>query len=104
MATSEMGQGEGTLSKGAAMVGQARADLDSIGTRLEGQIQGLRGLWLGAGGTAFFALHRAWTDKQRIIVRALEELEGALTSTERDNVATDEAQSANYARTASRLG
>jgi WXG100 family type VII secretion target len=99
-----MGQGEGTLSKGAAMVGEARADLDSIGTRLESQIQGLHGLWLGDGGTAFFALHRTWTEKQRVIVRALEELEGALTSTERDNVSTDEAQSANYARITSRLG
>jgi WXG100 family type VII secretion target len=99
-----MGQGEGTLSKGAGLVADAKVDFDRISSKLDGQIQGLRGRWQGAGGTAFFALHQAWTEKQRVIVRALEDFESALTATERDNVSTDEAQSANYARTASRLG
>jgi WXG100 family type VII secretion target len=104
MSPAEMGQGQGVLSKGAALVGDAKADLDSMSTTLDGQVQGLRGRWLGAGGTAFFALHQAWTEKQRAIVQALDEFECALRSTERDNVATDEAQSANYVRTTSRLG
>jgi WXG100 family type VII secretion target len=99
----EMGQGQGTLSKGAALVAEAKADLDRISHTLDGQIQGLRGRWQGAGGTAFFALHQAWTEQQRTIVRALDQFESALTGTERDNVSTDEAQAANYARTTSRL-
>ena len=104
MSAAEMGQGAGTLGRGAARVAEAKVDLDRISSRLDSQIQGLRGRWLGSGGTAFFALHQAWTEKQRIIVQALDEFESALTNTERDNVATDEAQSARYARTTSRLG
>jgi WXG100 family type VII secretion target len=104
MSASEMGQGEGTLGRGAGLVAVAKVDLDRISSRLDAQIQGLRGRWQGAGGTAFFTLHRAWTDRQRTIVQALDSFERALVATERDNVATDEAQSATYARTTSRLG
>jgi WXG100 family type VII secretion target len=104
MSAAEMGQGEGTLSKGAGLVADAKVDFDRISNKLDGQIQGLRGRWQGAGGTAFFTLHQAWTEKQKVIVQALNEFESALTATERDNVSTDEAQSANYARTTSRLG
>ncbi len=57
-----------------------------------------------AGGSAFFALQQAWTEKQKVITNALNDFEASLTSTERDNVNTDEAQSANYNRTAGRLG
>lgn len=102
--SNEMGQGEGTLTKAAGLVADAKADFDRLSSKLDGQIQGLRGRWAGAGGQAFFALHQAWTEKQRVIVGALNEFEAALTSTEKDNLATDEAQSAHYTRTASRLG
>jgi len=104
MTAREMGQGVGTLSRGAALVAGAKVDFDRISNKLEGQIQGVRGRWQGAGGTAFFRLHQAWSEKQKVIVRALDEFEGALTSTERDNVSTDEAQSAICARTTTRLG
>ena len=100
----EMGQGEGTLSKAAGMVAEAKGDFDRISGKLEGQIAGLQGKWAGAGGTAFFSLHQAWTEKQRVITNALNEFQASLTSTEKDNVSTDETQSANYSRVAGRLG
>ena len=100
----EMGQGEKTLSRAAGMVADAKSDFDGMSRRLDGQIANLRGKWAGAGGTAFFALHQAWTEKQGVIVNALNEFEASLQSTERDNTDTDEAQSANYNRTAGRLG
>jgi len=100
----EMGQGEGTLSKAAGMVVDAKADFDRLSSQLSGQIMGLQGKWAGAGGTAFFSLHQAWTDKQNTIVNALNEFEASLRSTERDNVSTDQSQSDNYNRTAGRLG
>ncbi len=102
--TPEMGQGEGTLSRAAGLVADAKVDFDRISTKLDGQINGLRGRWQGAGGQAFFTLHQAWTEKQKVIVQALNEFEASLTGTERDNTSTDEAQSANYSRTTSRLG
>lgn len=100
----EMGQGEGTLTRAAGLVADAKADFDTLSNNLSGQIAGLQGKWAGAGGTAFFALHQAWSDKQRVITRALNEFEASLTSTERDNMATDDTQSSNYNRVAGRLG
>ena len=100
----EMGQGERSLTRAAAMVAEARKDFDGFSTRLDGQIAGLEGRWTGAGGRAFLSLHRAWTQKQHTITNALNEFEASLVATERDNTSTDEAQSANYHRTAGRLG
>lgn len=100
----EMGQGEHTLSRAAGMVADAQHDLDGLSRRLDAQVAGLQGGWSGAGGTAFFALHQAWTERQSAITSALAGLEAGLRSTERDNVATDQDQSAHYHRTAARLG
>lgn len=100
----EMGQGEHTLTRAAGLVAEAKQDFDSMSKVLEGQIAGLQGKWAGAGGTAFFALHQAWSDKQRVITSALNEFEASLTSTEKDNTSTDQDQSANYSRVAGRLG
>jgi WXG100 family type VII secretion target len=100
----EMGQGEATLTRAAGLVSEAKQEFDSMSKTLEGQIAGLQGKWAGAGGTAFFSLHQAWTEKQRVITNALNEFEASLTSTERDNVNTDETQSSNYSRVAGRLG
>ena len=99
-----MGQGEQTLTRAAGMVAEARQDFDGYSRRLDGQIAGLRGAWSGAGGTAFFALHQAWTERQRVITDALSEFEASLRSTERDNTSTDQAQAASYHRAAGRLG
>ncbi|GAA1150505.1 WXG100 family type VII secretion target [Nocardioides aquiterrae] len=100
----EMGQGERTLTRAAGLVADAKADFDSMSRTLDGQIAGLQGKWAGAGGSAFFALHQAWTQKQQVITNALNEFEASLTSTERDNMSTDEAQSASYNRFSGRLG
>lgn len=100
----EMGQGEGTLTRAAGLVAEAKQDFDTMSKTLEGQIAGLQGKWAGAGGQAFFGLHQAWSEKQRIITRALDEFSASLTSTERDNVNTDETQSATYSKVAGRLG
>ncbi len=100
----EMGQGEKTLTRAAGLVADAKQDFDGLSKALEGKITGLQGKWAGAGGTAFFSLHQAWTEKQRVITNALNEFEASLTSTEKDNLNTDETQSSNYNRYAGRLG
>jgi WXG100 family type VII secretion target len=102
--TTEMGQGDGTLSRAAGLVASAHHDFEGFSRHLDGQLQSLRGRWTGSGGRAFFALHQVWSDKQRVITGALHEFEAALLATERDNLRTDEHQSATYHRTASRLG
>lgn len=100
----EMGQGQGTLTRAAGLVADARTDFEVLSKALEQQILAQQGAWVGAGGSAFFALHRAWTEKQRLITGALQDFETSLTSTERDNMRTDEAQSTGYHRVAGRLG
>ena len=100
----EMGQGERTLTRAAGLVAEAKQDFDGLSKALDGQIAGIQGKWAGQGGTAFLSLHQAWTEKQRVITNALNEFEASLTSTERDNVNTDETQSSNYNRFAGRLG
>ena len=104
MTTNEMGMGDGTLSKAAGLVAEAKQDFDRLSGKLEGQIAGLQGKWAGAGGQAFFALHQAWTEKQKVIVSALNEFEASLVGTEKDAMSTDDTQASNYHRNASRLG
>ncbi|QZY29331.1 WXG100 family type VII secretion target [Nocardioides coralli] len=104
MSSNEMGMGEGTLTKAAGLVAEAKQDFDRLSGKLEGQIAALQGKWAGAGGQAFFTLHRAWTEKQKVIVSALNEFEGALVGTEKDAMGTDDAQATNYSRNLNRLG
>lgn len=99
-----MGQGQGTLSAAAELVAGARGDLDRLDRELVGHIESARAAWSGRGAAAFTALGLAWSDKQRVIVGALAGFEAALRSTEKDNLGTDDAQSAAFHRHQQRLG
>ena len=99
----EMLAGEQVLSRAASMVAAAKADFIRDAANLENQINGLRGRWQGAGGNAFFALHQAWTEKQRTILGALERFEGSLRSAEQINTSADHEPEANQAHLAGRL-
>jgi WXG100 family type VII secretion target len=103
MASTEMGMGEGTLKKAAQLVSGAKQDFDRMSGELDGQIAGLRGQWAGAGGQALFVLHQAWTEKQRVVVSALDEFEAALLGTERDITSTDDTQASNFTNFQSKL-
>ncbi len=103
MATSEMGMGEGTLKKAAQLVSGAKQDFDRLSGELDGQIGDLRGKWAGSGGQAFFVLHQAWTEKQKVIVSALNEFEASLLGTEKDVTSTDDTQATNFNNFQNRL-
>ena len=103
MATPEMKAGDRTLSRAAGMVTNAKSDFDRLSRTMSDTIVSYQSKWQGQGGKAFFGLHQAWTEKQDRIVRALNDFEAALTSTERDNVNTDQAQSDNMNKNHSRL-
>lgn len=89
-AASLIAQEDGALDRAAALVTSAQTDLQALTRRLDGQVQGLRSGWVGAGGTAFFALHQAWTSRQERVVAALSDLEAALRTTARESAATDQ--------------
>jgi uncharacterized protein YukE len=100
----EMGQGQGTLSRAAEMVAEAKRDFDRLDSSLVRHLDAARARWAGQGGSAFVALGGAWSEKQRTIVGALDQFEASLRATEKDNLATDDAQSATFTRTQQRLG
>jgi len=100
----EMGMGAGTLARGADLVGSTRHDFDRMSAELDHEIDQLRPRWQGAGGGAFFVLKDAWNDRHRRVVAALGGLAAALRDTERDVLATDEAQAAGYHQDLGRLG
>src|SRR5258708_2013374 len=103
MATPEMKAGDRVLSRAAGMVSPARTDFAKLSAALSNNIHANQTKWQGQGGQSFFRLHQAWTEKQDRIVKALNEFESALTSTERDNVSTDQAQSDYMNKNHSRL-
>ena len=98
------GQTEKALSKGADYVDQARADVKNKCGVLTGDIQTMMGGWGGQGATAFNNLMMAWNEKQETILKALDQLSASMKETERDNVSTDESQSAAHASLQGRLG
>ena len=104
MAHNEFGQGEGTLTRAAGLVTDARSEFTSIASKLTDQISAVQGQWGGSGAQAFFVLHQAWTEKQQTIVTALDEFANSLGVTERDNVSTDESQGSNFSRLTGRMG
>jgi uncharacterized protein YukE len=86
------------------MVADASVDFQRFNSELVERIDSARAAWVGRGGTAFNALGHAWSEKQRVITNALDGFEAALRATERDNTATDEAQSSAFLRGQQRLG
>jgi uncharacterized protein YukE len=100
----EMGQGRGALSRAAGLVADARADFERYNTEVVERIDAARATWFGQGSTAFNALGHAWSERQRTIINALDGFEMALRATERDNIATDDAQSSVFVRGQQRLG
>ena len=100
----DYGQGQGTLSKAAGMVTDAKADFIKESDVLSGQISDMQGKWVGQGASAFFVLHQTWTEKQRVILKALDEFSQSLQTTEQVNMTNDDEQSAVFARLNGRLG
>lgn len=102
--TGDYGQGQGTLTKAAALVAEAKLDFNALSAKLSGQISQVQTKWGGQGATAFFTLHHTWTQKQNDIVKALDDFADSLTLTERDNVANDEQQASNMQNLLNKLG
>lgn len=104
MQANQIRAGEGTLVRAATMVADAKVDFDRLAADLGHQIVSAQGRWQGAGGTAFFQLHQAWTEKQRAIVTALDRFQTELTGTDAVLTAADQHAQATANATAQRLG
>ena len=98
------GQTEKALSKGADYVDQARGDVKNKCGVLSSNIQTMMAGWGGQGASAFNNLMISWDQKQETILKALDQLSASMKETERDNVSTDENQSATHTNLQGRLG
>ena len=104
MATPEMKAGDRTLSRAAGMVADGQGRLrpalrDDVGhdRRLP------ESKWQGQGGRPSSACTRPGPRSRTASSAPSTEFEAALTSTERDNINTDQPQSANMNKNHSRL-
>ena len=98
------GQTEKALSKGADFVDQTRGDVKNKCGVLSGNIQTMMAGRGGQGASAFNNLMISWDQKQETILKALDQLSASMKETERDNVSTDENQSATHTNLQGRLG
>lgn len=104
MSHRQMGRGAGTLTRGAALVAEARHDLEAVDQRLRSQVSVATRGWVGAGGGAFQAMYATWSERLRVVLRSLEALEASLRTTERDFTVIDDAASDRHAALQSRIG
>ena len=99
-----LSQTEKALSKGADAVKTARVDVKSKCTTLSDEDNEMMSGWGSQGASAFGNLMIAWQEKQNTILTALDQLALSMEETEKDNVATDQAQSDTHANLQNRLG
>lgn len=99
-----LSQTEKALSKGAEYVNIARGDVKTKCNTMGDRVNEMMGGWGGQGASSFGNLMLAWQDKQEQILRALDQLATSMQETEKDNVATDQAQSDSHINLQNRLG
>ncbi len=99
-----MGQEEKALSNAAELVGSARGDVTKLCGTMSDRVADMMTGWRGSGAGAFSTLMITWNERQETILKALDGLAAALVETEKDNLATDEAERAAHAGLQARLG
>lgn len=104
MPANQMRAGEGTLVQASSLVSDAKVDFDRLSANLTEQILAAQSRWQGEGGKAFFGLQQAWSDKQRIIVSALERFQSELTGTQTVFTGADHGAQAGANANINRLG
>lgn len=100
----EVTKQDNALTRGAQLTAAARGDLEQQLSALRGKLAGIGAQWRGAGSTAFQATMARWDEDARRITQALNDFEANLRSSEQAYTASDETQSATYAKLSGRLG
>ncbi|MCC2309580.1 WXG100 family type VII secretion target [Cellulomonas chengniuliangii] len=100
----EVSAADGALKQGATAVAQSKADLQRELSALEGKLAGIGSHWQGQGAVAFSALMARWREDAQKIVRALDDFEANLVSSQSTYTAADDAQQSAMSRLQGRLG
>ncbi|MPV50979.1 WXG100 family type VII secretion target, partial [Pseudactinotalea sp. HY160] len=81
MAT-EVSAADGALQRGAQVVADAKASLNTELNQLEGKLASIGAQWQGQGASAFTTLMERWRTDARKITSALDTFEQNLTSSQ----------------------
>lgn len=95
---------EGALKSGAQAVGTAKAGVDQQVKFVRGEIEQLRSYWVGDAAGAFTQLMNRWDEETRKLNDVLITLEDALSSTDRDQNATEESHQQTISGLSSMMG
>lgn len=95
---------EDALNRGAQLVVEAKADLNSQLSLLKGNLQGIGSHWAGQGAVAFTQAMTRWEENAKKIITALDEFERNLKDTEASYAASDAEQQQAFGRLSNRLG
>lgn len=82
---------EGALKAGATAVNEAKSKIDGQLSKVRGEIDQLSSFWTGAAAGQFTQLLVKWDEESSKLNNVLVTLEDALTKTERDQAAEEEA-------------
>lgn len=82
--------GEGAIEAGAAAADDARQDLSSNVSRLQSEMDSIRGQFQGAAANAFQQAVSSWRDNAEKIISTLDQFSSDLRGTQTDINTTDE--------------
>lgn len=102
--STELSAGDGALKAGADAVAQAKAELQSQLSTLDGRLAGLPAQWKGLGAVAFQRLMTKWNEDTTKLINALNEFEANLTASQSTYSSADDGTSSDMSSLIGRLG
>ncbi|MFD2674960.1 WXG100 family type VII secretion target [Gulosibacter bifidus] len=82
--------GEGAIEAGASAADDARQNLSSIVSRLQGEMEAIRPQFQGAAANAFQSAMGSWSENAEKIISTLDQFSSDLRGTQADITSTDD--------------
>lgn len=96
--------GAGAIAKSAGIVDQARTDLKTKLSGLQGQMEEVKAHWEGAGAGAFQSVQNAWTIQAKDLVDILDNFRENLIANDKQYTADDQGASDMLSKYTSQMG
>ncbi|GAB2512903.1 hypothetical protein GCM10027064_08380 [Microbacterium petrolearium] len=100
----EVSAADGAIERGAQIVAQAKIQLNTDITQLEGKLAGIGASWQGSAATAFTSLMQAWRAQAKKITDNLDAFEANLKSSQVGYTTSDDTSASAMSNLQSRLG
>lgn len=95
---------QGALRAGQNAVSQAKTSIEQQARKVRGEIEQLSGFWTGSAAASYSRLMSEWDMQAKKINDVLITLEQALSDTEKDQAATEEAHQSTVQGLSSLMG